>query len=186
VTHRSHSLPKVVQSEFLPRRPAVFLDRDGVLNHDRDYVYTPEKFEWISGAQTAIKRLNEAGYYVIVVTNQSGVARGYFDEAAVHRLHAWMNDELAKIGAHIDAFYHCPYHPDGTIELYRRHSEDRKPGPGMLLCAKRDWPIDWERSFLIGDKNTDMQAAAAAGVRGYLFRGGDLCEFVMGGVLPTR
>jgi D-glycero-D-manno-heptose 1,7-bisphosphate phosphatase len=175
-----------VQSEFLPRRPAAFLDRDGVLNHDRDYVCTPDKFEWICGAQTAIKRLNEAGYYVIVVTNQSGVARGYYDEAAVHRLHGWMNNELEKIGAHIDAFYHCPYHPEGTIEPYRRHSEDRKPSPGMLLRAKRDWPIDWQRSFLIGDKNTDIQAAAAAGVPGHLFRGGDLCEFIIRDVLAAR
>jgi D-glycero-D-manno-heptose 1,7-bisphosphate phosphatase len=179
-------LPEAVQSEFLTRRPAAFLDRDGVLNHDRDYVYTPDKFEWISGAQAAIKHLNEAGYYVIVVTNQSGVARGFYDEAAIHRLHAWINDELGKIGAHIDAFYHCPYHPEGTIEAYRRVSEDRKPQPGMLLCAKREWTIDWERSFLIGDKDSDMQAAAAAGVPGYLFRGGDLCEFVLRDVLPVR
>jgi D-glycero-D-manno-heptose 1,7-bisphosphate phosphatase len=157
-----------------------------VLNHDRDYVYTPDKFEWIIGAQTAIKRLNHAGFYVIVVTNQSGVARGFYDEPAIHRLHAWMNDELGKIGAHIDAFYHCPYHPEGTVEAYRRQSEDRKPQPGMLLRAKREWPIDWERSFLIGDKDIDMQAATAAGVPGYLFPGGDLCEFVIRDVLPTR
>jgi D-glycero-D-manno-heptose 1,7-bisphosphate phosphatase len=168
------------------RRPAAFLDRDGVLNHDLDYVHRPEDFRWIDGAQAAIKQLNDAGYYVIVVTNQSGVARGYFEEVAVHRLHAWMNDELRRIGAHIDAFYHCPYHPEAKVEAYRRQSEDRKPGPGMLLCAKREWPIDWERSFLIGDKPSDMQAAAAAGVPGHLFQGGDLCEFVEAHVLRCR
>lgn len=168
------------------RQPAAFLDRDGVLNHDHGYVYDPSHFEWMPGAQAAIKYLNDAGYYTIVVTNQSGVARGHYDEAAIHRLHAWMNDELRVLGAHIDAFYHCPLHPEGTIESYRRHSEDRKPGPGMLLYAKRDWPIDWERSFLIGDKDSDMQAAAAAGVRGYLFRGGDLHEFLLAEVLPAH
>lgn len=165
------------------RRPAAFLDRDGVLNHDLDYVHQPEDFRWIDGAQAAIKRLNEACYYVIVVTNQSGVARGYFEEAAVHRLHAWMNDELHRVDAYIDAFYYCPYHPQAKVEAYRRQSEDRKPGPGMLLCAKREWPIDWERSFLIGDKDSDMQAAAAAGVPGHLFQGGNLCEFLEARVL---
>jgi D-glycero-D-manno-heptose 1,7-bisphosphate phosphatase len=164
-------------------RPAAFLDRDGVLNHDIDYVHRPEDFRWIDGAQAAVKRLNDAGYYVIVVTNQSGVARGYFEETAVHRLHSWINDELRGSGAHIDAFYHCPYHPEGKVEAYRRHSEDRKPEPGMLLCAKREWPIDWAHSFLIGDKESDMQAAAAAGVPGYLFRGGNLREFLEANVL---
>jgi D-glycero-D-manno-heptose 1,7-bisphosphate phosphatase len=164
-------------------RPAAFLDRDGVLNHDRGYVCDPHQFEWVRGAKAAIKRLNDSGYYTIVVTNQSGVARGYYDEPAIHRLHAWMNAELRTDGARIDAFYHCPYHPDGSVEAYRRHSDDRKPGPGMLLRAKQDWPIDWPESFLIGDKESDMRAAAAAGVPGYLFQGGDLCEFLVHSVL---
>src|SRR3954471_4575031 len=113
VTRLSRSFPEGEQTESRTLRPAAFLDRDGVLNHDRNYVHTPEEFEWISGAQAAIKRMNDAGYYVIVVTNQSGVARGLYEEAAIHRLHHWMNEELAKTGAHIDAFYYCPYHPEG-------------------------------------------------------------------------
>jgi len=164
-------------------RPAAFLDRDGVLNIDRGFVSKPEDFTWIAGAQTAVKHLNQNGYHVIVVTNQSGIARGLYEEAAVHALHNWVNEQLCAIGAHVDAFYHCPYHPEGTIEAYRRHSEHRKPGPGMLLQAKREWPIDWERSFLIGDKESDMQAAAAAGLPGYRFGGGDLYAFLISQVL---
>ena len=164
-------------------RPAAFLDRDGVLNVDPGFVSKPEDFTWIEGAQTAVKHLNENGYYVIVVTNQSGIARGLYEEAAVHALHKWINEQLSEIGAHVDAFYHCPYHPEGTIEAYRRHSEHRKPGPGMLLDARREWPLDWNRSFLIGDKESDMQAAAAAGLPAYRFRGGDLYAFLISEVL---
>ncbi len=167
-----HDIPR------LRRRPAAFLDRDGVLNVDHGYIHESSRFEWIPGAKAAVKRLNDAGYYTIIVTNQGGVAHGHYEEPHIHALHAWINSELRTVGAHIDAFYHCPYHPEGKIEPYRRESEDRKPAPGMLLRAGREWPIDWERSFLIGDRATDMEAAQAAGVRSYLFEGGDLTEFL--------
>ncbi len=163
---------------LMRRRPTAFLDRDGVLNVDHGYIHESNRFEWIPGAKAAVKRLNDAGYYTIIVTNQAGVAHGHYEEPHIHALHAWINSELRSTGAHIDAFYYCPYHPDGKIELYRRDSEDRKPSPGMLLRAGRDWPIDWERSFLIGDRATDLEAAQAAGVRSYLFGGGDLTEFL--------
>src|SRR3974390_433275 len=152
-----------------PRRPAAFLDRDGVLNVDHGYAHRPEQLEWIKGAPEAVRLLNEAGYYVIVVTNQSGIARGYFEEEAVKSFHAHMKDSLAKHGAHIDAFYFCPHHPDGIVKPFAVHCRCRKPGTGMLEQAAREWPIDVHSSFLVGDKEEDMSAAAAFTVRGIKF-----------------
>jgi len=154
--------------------PAVFLDRDGVINVDKGYVHKQADFEWMTGACEAIKYANDNGFLVIVVTNQSGIARGYYTEEDVQALHAWMNQHLAERGAKIDAFYYSPYHPDGTIREYRRVSDCRKPQPGMLLQAFADWPIDKAQSFLIGDNEKDMAAATQAGILGYLFGGDDL------------
>ena len=159
-------------------KPALFLDRDGVLNIDRGYVARVEDFEWVDGAKDAVRAFNERGWWVFVVTNQSGIARGLYPEAAMHALHAFMADELAAAGARIDRFYYCPYHPEGEIAAYRRASIDRKPGPGMLLSAMAEFPVDRERSFLVGDKETDLQAAQAAGVRSFLFTGGNLATFL--------
>lgn len=156
------------------KRPAAFLDRDGVLNCDSGYVWRPEDFHWMPGAQRAVKRLNDAGYLVFVVTNQAGVARGLYKPADVEALHRWVNGVLGKSGAHIDAFYYCPHHPD-----FGRSCDCRKPAPGMLLRAMREWLVDRERSFMIGDKDIDMEAAKAAGVRGLRFDGGDLDALVM-------
>ena len=154
------------------KRPVAFLDRDGVLNVDHAYVHRPDQLEWIAGAPDAVRLLNEAGYTVIVVTNQSGVARGYFDEAAVDRFHMHMQERLREHDAHIDAFYSCPHHPEGTVKQYAVQCRCRKPGVGMLEQAARDWPIDLGRSFLIGDKDHDMAAAAAFHVRGIKFNSG--------------
>lgn len=150
-------------------RPAAFFDRDGVLNVDRGYVSRPEQLEWVAGAPESVRLLNEAGYYVLVVTNQSGVARGYFDEAAVKSFHAYMQDALAKEGARIDAFYYCPHHPEGTIKNLAVSCNCRKPGTGLLEQAAREWPIEKSASFFIGDKDHDMAAAAAFNIRGIKF-----------------
>lgn len=158
-------------------RPALFLDRDGVINVDHHYIFRREDFEWIPGAQEVIRRFNAMGWWVFVVTNQSGIARGFYTEDDMQVLHDWMSAQLAKAGAHIDRIYHCPFHEDGTIERYRRDSYDRKPKPGMLIRAMTDFPVIKERSFLIGDKQADLDAAKAAGVRGFLFTGGDLSQF---------
>ncbi|MGH7735323.1 MAG: D-glycero-alpha-D-manno-heptose-1,7-bisphosphate 7-phosphatase [Gemmatimonadales bacterium] len=160
-------------------RPAAFLDRDGVLNVDQGYVHRIEDIEWVTGAREAIRRLNAAGYLVIVATNQSGIGRGYYDEASMQAVHDALAADLAQAGARIDAFYFSPHHEDAAEDRYRHPNHpDRKPNPGMLLQAMRDFAIDPARSFMIGDKPSDMQAAERAGLAGHLFEGGDLDEFV--------
>jgi D,D-heptose 1,7-bisphosphate phosphatase len=161
------------------QRPCAFFDRDGVLNTEIGYAHKPEQLEWMPGAQEAIRLLNETGYYVVVVTNEAGVARGYYPEDQVHMFHAAMAQDLAAAGAHVDGWYHCPYHEDGVVAAYTvADHPDRKPNPGMLQRAMAEWPIRRDGSFLVGDKVSDVEAAAAAGVPGHLYEGGDLVAFV--------
>jgi D-glycero-D-manno-heptose 1,7-bisphosphate phosphatase len=165
----------------MTRASAALLDRDGVLNVDHGYTHRPEDLEFLPGAVAAVRRLNRAGWQVIVVTNQAGVARGYYDEAAVEAFHAAMNAALAAQGARIDAFYYCPFHPEADVEAYRHANHpDRKPNPGMVLRALADFGVEAARAFLVGDRDSDLAAAASAGVRGYLYAGGDLDEFICG------
>lgn len=158
-------------------RPALFLDRDGVINVDRGYVAQRADFEWVEGAAQTIANFNARGWFVFVVTNQSGIAHGLYTEADMQALHDWMTAELAARGARIDRIYFCPYAEDASLPAYRRDSFDRKPKPGMLIRAMTDFPVAKERSLLIGDKDADLQAAKAAGVAGFLFSGGDLSAF---------
>lgn len=158
-------------------RGAIFLDRDGVLNHDDHYVHRPEQVRWIKGAQAAVKRANDLGLYVFVVTNQAGVARGYYDEESVQSLHRWMTEQFRVVGAHIDDWRYCPYHPDGIVGTYRVEHSWRKPAPGMLLDLMARWPVDAAKSLMIGDQASDMAAAHAAGIPGARFLGGDLNNF---------
>ncbi len=159
-------------------KPALFLDRDGVINVDRGYVSKVEDFRFIDGAPEAIAAFNARNWHVFVVTNQSGIARNYYTEDDMHTLHNHMEAELAKrTGARIDRIYYCPYHEAGENLAYRKDSYDRKPAPGMLIQAMTDFHVKKEQSFLIGDKETDIAAARAAGVAGFLFRGENLFDF---------
>jgi D-glycero-D-manno-heptose 1,7-bisphosphate phosphatase len=156
----------------LPGRRAVFLDRDGTINVDHGYVFRPAEFELIPGSVEAIGRLNSAGFLVIVVTNQAGVARGLYEEADVHELHRHLDRELASHGATIDAYYYCPHHPEKGRGSYLRECACRKPLPGMLLQAAADFSLELHSSFLVGDKSSDIQAGVAAGCRPILVETG--------------
>ncbi len=160
------------------RRPALFLDRDGVINVDHGWVGTRERFEWVPGAIEAIRMATAAGWHVFVVTNQSGVARGLYDEAQLRSLHLWMADQVRRHGGTIDDIRYCPYHEEGIVPAYRRASDWRKPAPGMILDLIARWELDPARCALVGDHARDMDAAAAAGIAGHLFRGGNLASFV--------
>jgi D-glycero-D-manno-heptose 1,7-bisphosphate phosphatase len=158
---------------------AAFLDRDGVLIVDRGYPHKPEHLVFVKGAGAAVRRLREAGFRVVVVTNQSGVARGYFTEAEMEAFHRLMIDALRAEGAVIDAIYVCPFHPDAAVEAYRHPDHpDRKPNPGLILRAIHDLSLDAEGSILIGDQPSDLEAARRAGIKEFLFEGGDLDAFV--------
>jgi D,D-heptose 1,7-bisphosphate phosphatase len=159
-------------------KPAVFLDRDGVLNRDLGHVGTLDRFEWMPGALSAVRRLNDSGYYAFLVSNQAGVARGYYSERDVQELHRWMQRALRAEGAHLDDIRYCPDHPEALEPQYKQASGWRKPEPGMILDLINAWPLDLERSFVVGDKETDMEAARRAGVTGFLYPGGDLDAFV--------
>lgn len=167
-------------------KPAVFLDRDGVINVDVGYPHRIEDFEFILHAPQAIAQINASGRLAVVVTNQSGIARGLYTEADAMAFNAHIQERLRPWNAHIDAFYLCPYHPDATLAQYRVDHPDRKPRPGMIERAIRDLDIDRSASFLIGDRATDIQAAQASGMPGYLFTGPDLDAFIRPLLMPSR
>ena len=151
-------------NRFHDTKPAVFLDRDGTINVEKEYLYRIEEFEFTPGAVEAIRLLNQAGYLVVVVTNQSGVARGYYTEADVKTLHRHIDQVLISQGARVDAWYYCPHHEHGQPP-YNQACDCRKPMPGMLLQAAADHAIDLTRSWMVGDKPADIEAGQAAGCR---------------------
>lgn len=145
-------------------RRAAFLDRDGVINVDRGFVSLWDDFEFLPGVIEAMQALQAAGFALIVVTNQSGIARGYYSEAVFHALTDRIHRELEALGVHVTATYHCPHLASGSIEPYAIACDCRKPMPGMLLRAAREWDLDLSRSFIVGDKPSDIDAGVAAGV----------------------
>ncbi len=158
-------------------RRAAFLDRDGVINVERGYVHRIEDFELLPGVVEALRLLRSAGYALVVVTNQSGIARGYYTEADYQALTAHLRATMSDAGCELAGIYHCPHHPSGTVASLAIECECRKPQPGMLLQSARDLGISLSDSFMVGDKLADAQAARAAGVgRVYLVRSGHALE----------
>ena len=145
-------------------RPALLLDRDGVIHVDHAYVHTPEKTDFIEGIFELVAAANRAGFDVVVITNQAGIARGFYSESEFDAYMAWMKDRFAERGATIDAVYYCPHHPTHGIGHYRATCDCRKPEPGLILRAAEDRGLDLARSIFVGDKSSDMQAALRAGV----------------------
>jgi len=146
-------------------RPAIFLDRDGTINVEKHYLHRVEDWEWIPGSVKAIREFNKAGYLVVVISNQAGIARGLFSEDAVLRLHNHVNMMLAKHGARIDSYFFCPHHPEyGNT----RQCLCRKPLPGLIHEAQMALGIDLKKSWMIGDKLSDIRAGWASGVRGIM------------------
>ncbi len=160
-------------------RRAVLLDRDGVLNEDKGYVYKKEDITWLAGATSLIGELTRKGYIVLVVTNQSGVARGMYTEEDVRQLHTWMNKEFAKQGGRVEAFYYCPHLRNAKIKKYDEDCVCRKPRPGMIIQALSQYRIERDNAVLFGDSERDIAAAKRAGIDGYLFEGGNIRDFVM-------
>ena len=155
---------------------AIF-DRDDTLLVDRHFMHDPADICWMAGAREAIGLLKSFGYLVCVATNQSSIARGYFTEDQMHAFHLAMQASLGD-DLPIDGFFYCPHHPEGAVTAYARSCDCRKPMPGMLHEIDRQFGIDRRRSFLVGDKPRDIQAANAFGIAGYLFEGGSLYRFV--------
>jgi D-glycero-D-manno-heptose 1,7-bisphosphate phosphatase len=149
--------------EIKDKRRAVFLDRDGTINEEVGYLSNPEEFVLIDGSAEAVLKLNQAGLLVVVVSNQSGVARGYFTEDDVKRVNEKMTEELEKVGARLDAIYYCPHHSEFGDEKYRAECNCRKPMPGMVEEAKRKFDIDVSRSFVVGDHAGDIELAHNVG-----------------------
>lgn len=139
-------------------RKAAFLDRDGVINIDHAYVHRWEEFEWVEGVLEAARRLSEAGYLLVIVTNQSGIGRGYYTEEDFERLNREVRRAFEEAGAPLAGIYFCPHHPIKALEPYRKECGCRKPAPGMLLEAARDLNINLSQSLMVGDKVSDMQA----------------------------
>lgn len=159
-------------------RPALFLDRDGVINVDHGWVGTRDRFEFMPGALDAIGAASDAGWHVFVVTNQSGIARGHYTEADFAALSDWMLGEIRAAGGTVDDLRYCPTHPEAPLPAYRKESDFRKPGPGMILELLARWELDKARCVMIGDQPTDLEAASGAGIRAALFPGGNLARFL--------
>ena len=147
------------------RDRALFLDRDGVVNHEVGYLYKREDVRWVDGFHKLARTAQTLGYKLVVVTNQSGIARGFYSKGDFDALMEWMREELQRDDVHLDAVYCCPYHPEHGIGEWKRESEDRKPSPGMLLRAASEYGLDLAQSVMVGDRCSDVGAANAAGLR---------------------
>ena len=158
------------RADTMEKRKAAFLDRDGVINVDKDYLYRIEDFEYEEGALTGLKTLEEAGYLLIVITNQSGIARGYYTEEDYRKLEKWIFKDLEQRGIHISGSYFCPHHPNAAVLKYKRSCDCRKPATGLFYRAAEELSVDLDRSIAIGDKERDLQICKETKARGFLLR----------------
>ena len=145
-------------------KKALFLDRDGVINHEKGFVHTKENFIFQEGIFELVTKANSNGYHVIIITNQSGIARGYFTEKKFLNLMNWMMHQFKAKGCVISKFYYCPFHPNAKIISYKKNSYFRKPSPGMIINAKKEFSLNLKESLLIGDRITDIEAGNNAGI----------------------
>lgn len=150
----------------------IFLDRDGTINVEVDYLHKKKDFKFETNADKAIKIFNDLGYKVVVVTNQSGIARGYYSEEDLAELHEYLDEELQKIGAKVDAYYYCPHHPEAKIEKYRLNCSCRKPEIGMFMEASKKMSVDFSQSIIVGDKLSDIEAGIRLGMKTVLVETG--------------
>ena len=165
-----------------------FLDRDGVINSSKycnGYIGNLKYFKWVPGAISTIKYFNKNNYKVVVVTNQSGIARGFFKIKDVEKIHSFIKKKLTESGAIIDKIYFCPFHKDGVIKRYKKNSSLRKPNIGMFRLAQKKWNIDKKASFIIGDQKTDMEFASKAKIKGYLFNQKNLYKFIKKNIIKN-
>jgi D-glycero-D-manno-heptose 1,7-bisphosphate phosphatase len=152
-------------------KPAVFLDRDGTINREVNYLWRPEQLELLPGAAEGLRQLRQAGFCLVVITNQAGVARGYYGEADVHRVHERLQEMLQARGAGVDAFYYCPHHPEGQ-GAYRKTCSCRKPGTGLFERAAQEMGFDLRQCYVVGDKASDILPGVELGCRTILVRTG--------------
>lgn len=162
------------------KQKALFLDRDGVINVDRHYVHRVEDVEFVDGIFDLCRSAHAAGYLIIVITNQAGIGRGYYTTAEFYTLMRWMEARFAEEGCPLTACYFCPHHPEAGLGEYKQQCDCRKPMPGMFLAAMRDHHIDMAESIMIGDKESDLQAARAAGVTRCVLVEGVLPRTILG------
>lgn len=158
-----------------------FLDRDGVINKsnfNNGYIGKIENFKLISGVIKSIKYLKSLKYKVVIVSNQSGIARGYFKISEVYKLHKYMQSLLEKKNTRIDKILFCPFHKDGIVKKYKKNSKLRKPNIGMFQIINKKWKVDKKKSFMIGDQKTDMKFAKNSGIKGFLFKKKNLYNFI--------
>jgi D-glycero-D-manno-heptose 1,7-bisphosphate phosphatase len=154
------------------KKPAVFIDRDGTINEQMGYINHPSRFIILPGVPEAFKILNQAGFLAIIVSNQSGVARGYFPMELLYDIHSTMNESVNRHGGRIDGIYFCPHYPKGSVQEYAFDCDCRKPRTGLIEEARRDFEIDLSRSYMVGDHYTDLELADRAGIKGILVRTG--------------
>ncbi len=165
---------------------AIFLDRDGTLIEDQKYDFNPSNVHLLDGVAEGLRELKQAGYRLVVVTNQSGVARGLFDEARVREMHIRLADILAESGLTIDAFYYCPHHAEGCVPDYSVECDCRKPKPGMILDAARDLQLELAESWMVGDICDDVEAGQRAGCKTVLIDGNGTAGLAKNGCRPTH